>query len=141
MVRRHSSDNNLSQNTFGMRQENQFLSEYYGYIGIESDSRRTENIGKSGKIVNRQNIKNNSPKEISTAQRLFSYRDLPKDTQENLLRLQNTDGDFLRISSGEIERRIVYFTKQCVYFSFSWIKIKLIFAANEKPTDRKRKFR
>lgn len=52
---------------------------------------------------------NNLPAEISPAQKAYSFADLPKDTQENLLRLQNSDGDFLKISSGVTERRVALF--------------------------------
>ena len=44
--------------------------------------------------------------EIPPTQIVYAFNDLPPETQENLLRLQNTDGDFLKISSGETERRV-----------------------------------
>lgn len=45
----------------------------------------------------RQSFGSESAAEITPAQRVYLFRDLPKETQENLLRLQNTDGDFLRV--------------------------------------------
>ncbi len=44
--------------------------------------------------------------EIPPAQRVYAFNDLPPETEENLLRLQNTDGDFLRTTSGETERLV-----------------------------------
>lgn len=53
----------------------------------------------------KSNVDNNSAK-TSPAQRTYLFSDLPKNVQENLLRLQNADGDFLKISSGETGRRV-----------------------------------
>lgn len=49
---------------------------------------------------------NNRSTEIPLSQRVYAFEDLPPETQKNLLRLQNTDGDFLKISSGETGRRV-----------------------------------
>jgi hypothetical protein len=51
-----------------------------------------------------QRIKQESPNdnlttEIPPSQRVYLFRDLPSDVQQNLLRLQNSDGDFLRYGS------------------------------------------
>ncbi len=55
--------------------------------------------------IEQPNFDNRSMK-IPLAQRVYLFRDLPTNVQENLLRLQNTDGDFLKMSSGETGRRI-----------------------------------
>ena len=57
-------------------------------------------------MTNQQIFDNQSAAEIPPSQRVYAFRDLPKETREKLLRLQNTDGDFLRTSSGETERRV-----------------------------------
>ncbi|MET0752962.1 MAG: hypothetical protein ABWZ66_06295 [Pyrinomonadaceae bacterium] len=56
--------------------------------------------------IKQENLSDNSAAEISPAQKVYSFADLLKETQEKLLQMQNTDGDFLKISSGETERRI-----------------------------------
>lgn len=53
-----------------------------------------------------QNLDNRSTAEILLARRVYAFCDLPEEIQENLLRLQNTNGDFLRTTSGETERRV-----------------------------------
>ena len=56
--------------------------------------------------INRQSFDNRLAAEIPLAQRIYAFKNLPIETQENLLRLQNTNGDFLRTTSGETERRV-----------------------------------
>ncbi|MGI8788305.1 MAG: hypothetical protein ACR2HG_11150 [Pyrinomonadaceae bacterium] len=48
-------------------------------------------------MTNQQNIGNNLPTEITPSRRVFAFSDLPKDVQDKLLEMQNTDGDFLRV--------------------------------------------
>ena len=50
---------------------------------------------------------NSAAVKISPVQRAYAFGDLPEDVRQKLLRLQNSDGDFLKLSSGETERRIV----------------------------------
>lgn len=46
--------------------------------------------------------------EIPPAQRVYAFRDLPKEIQERLLHLQKTDGDFLRTSEkGRVIARVI----------------------------------
>jgi hypothetical protein len=47
--------------------------------------------------INQQNLDNNWTAEIPPPQRVYAFKDLPPEIQENLLRLQNSDGDFLRV--------------------------------------------
>ena len=51
----------------------------------------------------RQSSDSESAAEIPPAQRAYSFRDLPPGVQQNLLQMQNSDGDFLRTD----EKRIV----------------------------------
>ncbi|MGI8788303.1 MAG: hypothetical protein ACR2HG_11140 [Pyrinomonadaceae bacterium] len=53
-----------------------------------------------------ENLDNKSA-QIPPAQRVYAFADLPKETQEKLLQLQNTDGDFLKLSNGETARRVI----------------------------------
>lgn len=48
-------------------------------------------------MTNQQNIGKNLPLEIPPSRRVYAFKDLPKNVQENLLRLQNSDGDFLKV--------------------------------------------
>lgn len=45
----------------------------------------------------RQSFDNQSAVDIPLSQRVYAFKDLPTNVQQNLLRLQNTDGDFLRV--------------------------------------------
>jgi hypothetical protein len=47
--------------------------------------------------INQQNFDNSATAEIPPSQRVYAFKDLPPEVQENLLRLQNSDGDFLRV--------------------------------------------
>lgn len=47
---------------------------------------------------NRQNFENHFAEETLPSQKVYSFRDLPKDVRDKLLQMQNTDGDFLRTS-------------------------------------------
>lgn len=55
--------------------------------------------------INQQNFDNNATAEIPPSQRVYAFKDLPPEVQENLLRLQNSDGDFLRIRNAFAYRR------------------------------------
>lgn len=44
-----------------------------------------------------QNFDNRPAVEIPPSQRIYAFKDLPPEVQENLLRLQNADGEFLRV--------------------------------------------
>jgi hypothetical protein len=48
--------------------------------------------------IRQENPNNNLTTESPSSQRVFAFKDLPANVQENLLRLQNSDGDFLRVS-------------------------------------------
>lgn len=49
---------------------------------------------------NQQSSGSQSSTEIALANRVYSFRTLPQEIQEKLLRLQNTEGNFLRLSDG-----------------------------------------
>ncbi len=57
--------------------------------------------------IEQSDFDNRPTTEIPPSQRVYAFKDLPPQTKESLLRLQNTDGDFLKSSSGETGRRIV----------------------------------
>lgn len=57
-------------------------------------------------LIAQPSFDNRQTTEIPPPQRVYAFKDLPTETQENLLRLQNTDGEFLRTTSGETERRV-----------------------------------
>ncbi len=54
--------------------------------------------------ITRRNFDDRS-EQLPSSKKVYAFADVPKSVQENLLRLQNTDDDFLRTSSGETERR------------------------------------
>jgi hypothetical protein len=48
--------------------------------------------------------------ELPPAQKVYAFRDLPKETQERLLHLQKTDGDFLKTNEkGRVLARVIIF--------------------------------
>jgi hypothetical protein len=47
--------------------------------------------------IKKENLNNDLTREIPPSQRVYAFKDLPREVQQNLLRLQNTDGDFLRV--------------------------------------------
>lgn len=52
------------------------------------------------------------------SQRVYLFRDLPSDVQAKLLQLQNTDGDFLRLTNGVIVARVIYLILLSFGFAF-----------------------
>lgn len=58
---------------------------------------------------------NRSSKEISPANRVYRFRDLPQEIQERLLNLQNTPGDFLKLG----DRRLLLWTILLGFFLFA----------------------
>ncbi len=87
-------------------------------------------------MTNRQNIENNLTTEISSSERVYALEDLPEDVREKLLLMQKTDGDFLYVSSGETQRRVILL----IPVIFASIGLAGIIAddVNEKILDLKR---
>ena len=59
-------------------------------------------------MTNQQNIENSSPSE-----RVYAFKDLPKDVRDKLLQMQKSDGDFLRTDD-----KISILAKMIWLFSF-----------------------
>jgi hypothetical protein len=64
------------------------------------------------------NIDDQSATEILPARRVYLFRDLPPDVQAKLLRMQNTDGDFLRLSNGVTGAKVILLILLSLGFAF-----------------------
>lgn len=64
------------------------------------------------------NVDNQSATEILPAQRVYLFRDLPPDVQAKLLQMQNTDGDFLRLSNGVTGAKVILLILLSFGFAF-----------------------
>lgn len=59
--------------------------------------------------ISKETLNNNLTMEISPAQRVYAFTDLPKDVRGKLLLMQKTDGDFLRTDDkGSILAKIMW---------------------------------
>ena len=87
-------------------------------------------------MINQQRIENNLLPEIPPLKRVFAFKDLPKNIRKNLLRMQNSDGDFLKLSSGETARLVIFMILWILFF----IGLAAIIAddVNEEIMDAKR---
>jgi hypothetical protein len=65
---------------------------------------------------NQQNTGNNSPTEVPPSRRVYAVKDLPANVQQNLLQLQNSDGDSLKTSA-----KSVVLGK--IIFMFLWLNV------------------
>lgn len=65
-----------------------------------------------------QSFANQSSAEIPASQRVYAFEDLPKVIQDNLLRLQNTGGDFLSLSNSVTAGRVVWLCLLSIGFLF-----------------------
>lgn len=81
------------------------------------------------------NVDNQSAAEILPAQRVYLFRDLPPDVQAKLLQVQNTDGDFLRLSNGVTGAKVILlillsfgFAFFLAAFEFSLFDLRIILA-------------
>ena len=58
--------------------------------------------------INRQSFANQSSAAIPQSQRVYSFDDLPQGVRDKLLRLQNSEGDFLSLSNSVTAGRVVW---------------------------------
>jgi hypothetical protein len=65
-----------------------------------------------------QSKRHQSSAEIPDSQRVYAFDDLPEVVRENLLRLQNTDGDFLRLSNSVTAGRVAWLCLLSIGFLF-----------------------